>query len=184
MQFSAGNSSQFRRCRIPAKAILWCKSRSKRRLVSRFLSHKRHGNNFGDFGSDCIRAAQSQGRDNRPCDWCAIDAPILCSDIAGQFSSALPLSWPSGRGVVVKRQPKAVGRAAGSVADPTVASYASVGRLLWRSRSEVDDAAGSLEEEMFQLNWERRQGKITPFEIRKGQRQHWISAGSALKRQG
>ena len=114
-----------------------------------------------------------------------IDAPDPLQQYRWPILIGFALVLAVGAWVVMKRQPKAVGATAGSVADPTVSSYApvdSVATSVPAAKSTM--LLEALKEEMFQLELERRQGKITPSEYEKAKAALDQTLDRALKRQG
>jgi len=126
-----------------------------------------------------------QGRDNRPGG--GLGAPIDAPD------PLQPYRWPVligfsvilalGAWVVVKRQPTTAG-ATNVVADPRVPTSSSPpppssGAALPRSAMLLE----ALKEEMFQLELEKRQGKILPAEYEKAKAALDQTLDRALKRQ-
>jgi hypothetical protein len=188
MQFSAGNSSQFQSMQDPGQSDTVVQV-AQQTQAGQSLPFTISGTGTISETSDqtASGAAQSQGRDNRPGG--GLGAPIDAPDPLQRYRWPILIGFAVvlavGAWVVVKRQPKAIGAPAGSVADPTVASYASAGPLaagVPAPRSAM--LLEALKEEMFQLELERRQGKITPSEYEKAKAALDQTLDRALKRQG
>jgi hypothetical protein len=188
MQFSAGNSSQFQSMQDPGQSDTVVQV-AQQTQAGQSLPFTISGTGTISETSDqtASGAAQSQGRDNRPGG--GLGAPIDAPDPLQRYRWPILIGFgvvlALGAWVVVKRQPKAIGAPAGSVADPTVASYASAGPLaagVPAPRSAM--LLEALKEEMFQLELERRQGKITPSEYEKAKAALDQTLDRALKRQG
>jgi hypothetical protein len=183
MQFSAGNSSQFQSMQDPGQSD----------TVVQVAQQTQAGQSlpFTISGTGTISetpdqtasgAAQRQGRDNRPGG--GLGAPIDAPDPLQQYRWPILIGFALvlaiGAWVVMKRQPKAVGTPAGSVADPSVASYTPVAAGPPAAKSTM--LLEALKEEMFQLELERRQGKITPSEYEKAKSALDQTLDRALKR--
>jgi hypothetical protein len=188
MQFSAGNSSQFQSMQDPGQSDTVVQV-AQQTQAGQSLPFTISGTGTISEAPDqtASGAAQSQGRDNRPGG--GLGAPIDAPDPLQQYRWPILIGFALvlavGAWVVMKRQPKAVGAPAGSVADPSVASYVPVGSVaagapVARSTMLLE----ALKEEMFQLELERRQGKITPSEYEKAKAALDQTLDRALKRQG
>ncbi|MFY9561713.1 MAG: carboxypeptidase regulatory-like domain-containing protein [Terriglobales bacterium] len=138
-------------------------------------------------------SAQGQGRDSRPGG--GLGAPIDAPDplqqyswyILGGFAAVLAV----GAWVVMKRQPAQAGvhAASASIPEPHLAPRPSAGVTVAAppmASAPANKAAMLLEalkEEMFQLELERRQGKIAPAEYEKAKAALDQTLDRALKRQ-
>jgi len=132
-------------------------------------------------------AAQGQGRDNRPGG--GLGAPIDAPDPLKQYRWPILIGFALvlavGAWVVMKRQPTTVGAPAAPIADPRLAPPASA--AFPAASAPATKSAMLLEalkEEMFQLELERRQGKIAPAEYEKAKAALDQTLDRALKRQG
>ena len=130
--------------------------------------------------------AQNQARDNRPGGGLGvpIDAPDALQQYRWPILIGFALVLAVGAWVVMKRQPAMVGAAATYV-DPTVPSptlAASVAHAPPVAKSAM--LLEALKEEMFQLEMERRQGKVTPAEYDKAKAALDQTLDRALKRKG
>jgi hypothetical protein len=133
--------------------------------------------------------SQGQGRDNRPGG--GLGAPIDAPDALQQYR------WPilggfavvlaAGAWIVMKRQSASAGVPAAYV-DPTIPSplqaapSPSAATAVPVARSSM--LLEALKEEMFQLELERRQGKVTPAEYESAKAALDQTLDRALKRQG
>ncbi|MBI1739894.1 MAG: carboxypeptidase regulatory-like domain-containing protein [Acidobacteriales bacterium] len=139
-------------------------------------------------------AAQGQGRDNRPGGGLGvpIDAPDPLQQYRWPILIGFALVLAVGAWVVMKRQPAtAVAPAAtASIPDPRLAPRASAAAAVATPPVASAPAAKAsmileaLKEEMFQLELERKQGKITPAEYEKAKAALDQTLDRALKRQG
>jgi len=129
---------------------------------------------------------QGQGRDNRPGG--GLGAPIDAPDPLQQYRWPILIGFALilavGAWVVVKRQPATAGAPAASVAGPRVATHSSTApgapsAPTTRSAMLLE----ALKEELFQLEVERRQGKIAPAEYEKAKAALDQTLDRALKRQ-
>jgi hypothetical protein len=130
---------------------------------------------------------QSQGRDDRPGGGLGvpIDAPDPLQQYRWPILIGFSLVLAVGAWVVVKRQPKTAGVATGSVADPMLAppaSLVSADAAAAPARSTM--LLEALKEEVFQLELERRQGKLTPAQYEEAKAALDKTLDRALKRQG
>jgi hypothetical protein len=188
MQFSAGNSSQFQSMQDPGQSDTIVQV-AQQTQAGQSLPFTISGTGTISETPDqtASGAAQSQGRDNRPGGGLGapIDAPDPLQRYRWPILIGFALVLAVGAWVVMRRQPKAAGGAAVPSADPSVALYPPV----------VSAAAGApvakstmllevLKEEMFQLELERRQGRITPSEYEKAKAALDQTLDRALKRQG
>ena len=135
---------------------------------------------------------QSGGRDNRPGG--GLGAPIDAPDPLQQYRWPILIGFAAvlavGAWVVMKRQPATAGVPSAYV-DPTVPSPQPVALAPTVASIPAATAAPkatllleALKEEMFQLELERRQGKITPAEYEKAKAALDQTLDRALKRQG
>ena len=134
-------------------------------------------------------AQQGQGRDNRPGG--GLGAPIDAPDPLQQYRWPILIGFTLilavGAWVVMKRQPGTVGVPAASIGDPRIPTHsssspASAGSAAPPSRSAM--LLEALKEEMFQLELERRQGKIASAEYDKAKAALDQTLDRALKRLG
>ena len=185
MQFSAANSSQFQSMQDPGQSD----------TVVQVAQQTEAGQSipFTISGTGTISetpdqtasgAAKGQERDNRPGG--GLGAPIDAPDPLQQYRWPILIGFAlvlgGGAWVVMKRQPGTAGAAAGSVADPSVSSYVPAGAAVPAARSAM--LLEALKEEMFQLELERRQGKITPPDSETAKAALDQTLDRALKRQG
>ena len=130
---------------------------------------------------------QAQGRDNRPGGGLGvpIDAPDALQQYRWPILIGFALVLAVGAWVVIKRQPATAGVPAAYV-DPTVPAPpaavpgAAPTAIIPKSAMLLE----ALKEEMFQLELERRQGKITPADYEKAKSALDQTLDRALKRQG
>jgi hypothetical protein len=132
-------------------------------------------------------AQQGQGRDNRPGGGLGapIDAPDPLQKYRWPILIGFTLILAVGAWVVMKRQPGAIGAPAASIGDPRIPTHsspASASSAVAAPRSAM--LLEALKEEMFQLELERRQGKIAPAEYDKAKAALDQTLDRALKRQG
>jgi hypothetical protein len=130
--------------------------------------------------------AQAQGRDNRPGGGLGvpIDAPDPLQQYRWPILIGFALVLAIGAWVVMKRQPTAVGGAAAAIPDPRVALPVSAASAASAPVARSAMLLEALKEEMFQLELERRQGKIEPAEYEKARAALDQTLDRALKRQG
>ena len=191
MQFSAANSSQFQSMQDPGQSD----------TVVQVAQQTQAGQSlpFTISGTGTISespaqvasgaAQQSQGRDNRPGG--GLGAPIDAPDPLQQYRWPILIGFALilavGAWVVMKRQPSTVASPAASIADPRIATYSSSSAGSAVTTAPAAKSAMLLEalkEEMFQLELERRQGKIAPAEYEKAKAALDQTLDRALKRQG
>ena len=192
MQFSAANPSQFQSMQDPSQSD----------TVVQVAQQTQAGQSlaFTISGTGTISespaqvasgAAQGQGqgqsRDNRPGG--GLGAPIDALDPLQQYRWPILIGFALvlavGAWVVMKRQPATVAAPAASIADPRMAphsSSASAAASVPATKSAM--LLEALKEEMFQLELERRQGKIAPTEYEKAKAALDQTLDRALKRQG
>ncbi|PYX30122.1 MAG: hypothetical protein DMG80_13015 [Acidobacteria bacterium] len=129
---------------------------------------------------------QSQARDSRPGG--GLGAPIDAPDPLQQYRWPILIGFAAifavGAWVVMKRQPGAAGVPSTSVPDPRIPTYspaapAPAGAAIARSAMLLE----ALKEEMFQLELEKRQGKLAPAEYEKAKAALDQTLDRALKRQ-
>jgi hypothetical protein len=191
MQFSAANSSQFQPMQDPGSSdtVVQVAQQTK---VGQSLAFTISGT--GTISESPAEAAsgapqgqgQAQGRDNRPGGGLGppTDAPDPLQQYRWPILIGFALVLAAGAWVVMKRQPTTVGTTPASVVDlrgaqpVSAASAASV--PVTRSAMLLE----ALKEEMFQLELERRQGKIEPAEYEKAKAALDQTLDRALKRQG
>jgi hypothetical protein len=188
MQFSAGNSTQFQSMQDPGQSDTVVQV-AQQTQAGQSLPFTISGTGTISETSDqtASGAAQSQGRDSRPGG--GLGAPIDAPDPLQQYRWPILIGFALvlavGAWMVMKRQPKAVGATAGSVADPSMASSATASSVAAGAPvARATMLLEALKEEMFQLELERRQGKITPSEYEKAKAALDQTLDRALKRQG
>jgi hypothetical protein len=130
-------------------------------------------------------AQQGQGRDNRPGGGLGapIDAPDPLQKYRWPILIGFTLILAVGAWVVMKRQPGTVGAPAASIGDPRIPTHSSTASAA-ASPPRSAMLLEALKEEMFQLELERRQGKIAPAEYDKAKAALDQTLDRALKRQG
>jgi hypothetical protein len=128
----------------------------------------------------------SQGRDSRPGG--GLGAPIDAPDPLQQYRWPILVGFTAifavGAWVVMKRKPGTAGVPSTSVPDPRIPTYspaapAPAGAAIPRSAMLLE----ALKEEMFQLELEKRQGKLAPAEYEKAKAALDQTLDRALKRQ-
>src|SRR5258706_6071520 len=188
MQFNAGNSTQFQSMQDPGQSDTVVQE-GQQTEAGQSLPFTISGTGTISETPDqtASGAAKGQGRDNRPGGGLGapFDAPDPLHQNRWPILIGFALVLAVGAWVVMKRQPKAVGATAGSVADPTVSSYAPVGSVATSvPAAKSTMLLEALKEEMFQLELERRQGKITPSEYERAKAALDQTLDRALKRRG
>ena len=196
MQFSAANASQFQPMQDPGQSDTLVQvaqgtqagqslafTISGTGTISESPAQVASGSAQGQGQAQ----SQAQGRDNRPGGGLGvpIDAPDALQQYRWPILIGFALVLAVGAWVVMKRQPATVGTAAAYVGDPTVASAAPAASLA--NAAPATKSAMLLEalkEEMFQLEMERRQGKVTPAEYDKAKAALDQTLDRALKRLG
>ena len=126
-------------------------------------------------------AQQAQGRDNRPGG--GLGAPIDAPDPLQQYRWPILIGFALilavGAWVVMKRQPSTGAAPAASIADPRIPTHSAASFVPSTKSAMLLEA---LKEEMFQLELERRQGKIAPAEYEKAKAALDQTLDRALKR--
>lgn len=187
MQFSAGNSSQFQPMQDPGQSDTVVQV-AQQTQVGQSLPFTISGTGtISETPAETASgAAQSQGRDNRPGG--GLGAPIDAPDPLQQYRWPILVGFAvvlaAGALVVMKRQPKTVGPPAGYGTDPSVTSPAVASAVTGIPVSRSTMLLEALKEEMFQLELERRQGKLTYTEYEKAKDALDQTLDRALKRQG
>src|SRR6266849_3625597 len=187
MQFSAANPSQFQSMQDPGQSD----------TVVQVAQQTQAGQSlpFTISGTGAISetpdqtasgSAKSQGRDNRPGG--GLGAPIDAPDPLQQYRWPILIGFALilavGAWVVMKRQPATVAAPTASIADPRIPTHsaaAPAAPFVPSTRSAM--LLEALKEEMFQLELERRQGKIAPAEYEKAKAALDQTLDRALKRQ-
>jgi hypothetical protein len=188
MQFSAANPSQFQSMQDPGQSD----------TVVQVAQQTQAGQSlpFTISGTGTISespaqvasgaAQQGQGRDNRPGG--GLGAPIDAPDPLQQYRWPILIGFALvlavGAWVVMKRQPSTAAAPAASIADPRIPTHsaaASAAPFVPSTKSAM--LLEALKEEMFQLELERRQGKIAPAEYEKAKAALDQTLDRALKRQ-
>ena len=187
MQFSAANPSQFQSMQDPGQSD----------TIVQVAQQTQAGQSlpFTISGTGTISespaqvasgaAQQGQGRDNRPGG--GLGAPIDAPDPLEQYRWPILIGFALilavGAWVVMKRQPSTAAAPAASIADPRIPTHsaaASAATSVPAAKSAM--LLEALKEEMFQLELERRQGKITPAEYEKAKAALDQTLDRALKR--
>ncbi len=187
MQFSAANSSQFQSMQDPGQSD----------TIVQVAQQTQAGQSlpFTISGTGTISespaqvasgaAQQGQGRDNRPGG--GLGAPIDAPDPLQQYRWPILIGFALilavGAWVVMKRQPATVAAPTASIADPRIPTHsaaAPAAPFVPSTRSAM--LLEALKEEMFQLELERRQGKIAPAEYEKAKAALDQTLDRALKR--
>ncbi len=196
MQFAAANPPQFQSMQDPSQ------SDSVVQVAQQTQAGQSLGFTLSGTGTiseapeqTASSSAQSQGRDNRPGG--GLGAPIDAPDALQQYSwyilGGFAIVLAGGAWVVMKRKPAAEGlpgamvsggqSAASSLAGPFVAPSASSSVPAARGAANSNGLLEALKEEMFQLELDRRQGKIAPAEYRSAKAALDRTLDRALKRQ-
>ncbi len=186
MQFSAANSSQFQSMQDPGQSD----------TIVQVAQQTQAGQSlpFTISGTGTISespaqvasgaAQQGQGRDNRPGG--GLGAPIDAPDPLQQYRWPILIGFALilavGALVVMKRQPATVAGPAAPIADPRVALHSSAVSATSTPAAKSAMLLEALKEEMFQLELERRQGKIAPAEYEKAKAALDQTLDRALKR--
>ncbi len=186
MQFSAANSSQFQSMQDPGQSD----------TIVQVAQQTQAGQSlpFTISGTGTISespaqvasgaAQQGQGRDNRPGG--GLGAPIDAPDPLQQYRWPILIGFALilavGAWVVMKRQPATVAAPTASIADPRVALHSSAVSATSTPAAKSAMLLEALKEEMFQLELERRQGKIAPAEYEKAKAALDQTLDRALKR--
>jgi len=191
MQFSAANASQFQSMQDPGSSdtVVQVAQQTKagQSLVFTVSGTGTISESPSQVASGTAQGqgeGPAQGRDNRPGGGLGvpIDAPDPLQQYRWPILIGFALVLAVGAWVVMKRQSATAGVPAAYVPDPTVpsgAARASGGVAAPRSTMLLE----ALKEEMFQLELERRQGKITPAEYEKAKAALDQTLDRALKRQ-
>jgi len=191
MQFSAANASQFQSMQDPGSSdtVVQVAQQTKagQSLVFTVSGTGTISESPSQVASGTAQGQSegpAQGRDNRPGGGLGvpIDAPDPLQQYRWPILIGFALVLAVGAWVVMKRQSATAGVPAAYVPDPTVpsgAARASGGVAAPRSTMLLE----ALKEEMFQLELERRQGKITPAEYEKAKAALDQTLDRALKRQ-
>jgi hypothetical protein len=183
MQFSAANPSQFQSMQDPSQSD----------TVVQVAQQTQAGQSlpFTISGTGTISespaqvasgaAQQGRGRDNRPGG--GLGAPIDAPDPLQQYRWPILIGFALilavGAWVVMKRQPATVAAPAASIADPRIPAHSAAPFVPSTKSAMLLEA---LKEEMFQLELERRQGKIAPAEYEKAKAALDQTLDRALKR--
>jgi len=188
MQFSASSPSQFQSMQDPSQSD----------TVVQVAQHTNAGqslpftiNGTGTISESPAQVAsgaaqQSQGRDNRPGG--GLGAPIDAPDPLQQYRWPILIGFALilavGAWMVMKRQPATAAAPAASTADPRIATHPAAAPAATSAPAKSTMLLEALKEEMFQLELERRQGKIAPAEYEKAKAALDQTLDRALKRQG
>jgi hypothetical protein len=187
MQFSAANPSQFQPMQDPGQSD----------TVVQVAQQTQAGQSlpFTISGTGTISetpdqtasgSAKSQARDNRPGG--GLGAPIDAPDPLQQYRWPILIGFALilavGAWVVMKRQPATIAAPAASIADPRVPTHSAAAPAAFAPSTKSAMLLEALKEEMFQLELERRQGKIAPSEYEKAKAALDQTLDRALKRQG
>jgi hypothetical protein len=186
MQFSAANPSQFQSMQDPGQSD----------TIVQVAQQTQAGQSlpFTISGTGTISespaqvasgaAQQGQGRDNRPGG--GLGAPIDAPDPLQQYRWPILIGFALilavGAWVVMKRQPSTAAGPAASITDPRVAPHSSAVSATSTPAAKSAMLLEALKEEMFQLELERRQGKIAPAEYEKAKAALDQTLDRALKR--
>jgi hypothetical protein len=188
MQFSAANPSQFQSMQDPGQSD----------TIVQVAQQTQAGQSlpFTISGTGTISespaqvasgaAQQGQGRDNRPGG--GLGAPIDAPDPLQQYRWPILIGFALvlavGAWVVMKRQPATVPAPAASIADPRIPTpFAAAPTAPFVPSTKSAMLLEALKEEMFQLELERRQGKIAPADYEKAKAALDQTLDRALKRQ-
>jgi len=192
MKFAAANPSQFQSMQDPGQSDSVVQV-AQQTQAGQSLGFTISGSGTISESSTQVAsgATQNQGRDNRPGGGLGvpIDAPDPLQQYRWPILIGFALVLAVGAWVVMKRQSSAVAAptAAASVPHtPPRASAAVVAPALPVAVNPNKSAMllEGLKEEMFHLELERRQGKITPAEYEKAKAALDQTLDRALKRQG
>jgi hypothetical protein len=198
MQFSASNASQFQPMQDPgssdtvvqvAQQIAAGQSLVFTISGTGTIPESQEQVASGSSQSQGQGQGQAQGRDNRPGGGLGvpIDAPDALQQYRWPILIGFALVLAAGGWVVLKRQPATAGVPGAHVPDPFVpspVSTASVSGATAAPTARSSMLLEALKEELFQLEVERRQGKVTPDEYEKAKAALDQTLDRALKRQG
>lgn len=190
MQFSAANPSQFQSIQDPSQGDTVVQV-AQQTLAGQSLAFTISGT--GTISESPAQVAsgaaqgqgQGQGRDNRPGGGLGvpIDAPDALQKYRWPILGGFAIVLAVGAWVVMKRQPATVAVPAASIADPRRAPPASAAPVASTPATRSAVLLEALKEEMFQLELDRRQGKITPPEYESAKAALDRTLDRALKRQ-
>jgi hypothetical protein len=197
MQFSAANSSQFQSMQDPSSSDTVVQVAQQTQAGQSLVFTISGTGTISESPSQVASGAaqgqgQAGGRDNRPGGGLGvpIDAPDALQQYRWYILGGFALVLAVGAWVVMKRQPATAGVPAAYAPDPTLptalpstaplAAVVSAGVAPPKSTLLLE----ALKEEMFQLELERRQGKITPAEYEKAKAALDQTLDRAVKRQG
>jgi hypothetical protein len=197
MQFTAANPSQFQSMQDPSQGDTVVQV-AQQTLAGQPLAFTISGTGTISESSSQVAsgAAQGQGRDNRPGGGLGvpIDAPDPLQQYRWPILIGFALVLAVGAWVVMKRQPATAAApsaaATPSALEPHVAPRASAAAAVVAPPVASAPAAKTsmileaLKEEMFQLELERKQGKITSADYEKAKAALDQTLDRALKRQG
>lgn len=197
MQFTAANPSQFQSMQDPSQGDTVVQV-AQQTQAGQSLGFTVSGTGTISESSSQVAsgAAQGQGRDNRPGGGLGvpIDAPDPLQQYRWPILIGFALILAVGAWVVMKRQPATAAASAAaatpSALEPHVAPRASAAAAVATPPVASAPAAKAsmileaLKEEMFQLELERKQGKIAPAEYEKAKAALDQTLDRALKRQG
>jgi hypothetical protein len=185
MQFSASNPSQFQSMQDPSQSDTVVQVAQKTQAGQSLAFTISGTGTISESPAQVASGAaqQGQGRDNRPGGGLGapIDAPDPLQKYRWPILIGFALVLAVGAWVVKKRQPATVGAPAASIADPRLAMHSSAATAPATRSAMLLEA---LKEELFQLELERRQGKIAPAEYEKAKAALDQTLDRALKRQG
>jgi hypothetical protein len=187
MQFSAANPSQFQSMQDPGQSD----------TIVQVAQQTQAGQSlpFTISGTGTISespaqvasgaAQQGQGRDNRPGG--GLGAPIDAPDPLQQYRWPILIGFALilavGAWVVMKRQPSTGAVPAASIADPRIPTHSAAAPAApFAPSTKSAMLLEALKEEMFQLELERRQGKIAPAEYERAKAALDQTLDRALKR--
>jgi hypothetical protein len=197
MQFTAANPSQFQSMQDPSQGDTVVQV-AQQTQAGQSLGFTVSGTGTIAESSSQVAsgAAQGQGRDNRPGGGLGvpIDAPDPLQQYRWPILIGFALILAVGAWVVMKRQPATAAASAAAAApsalEPHVAPRVSAAAAVATPPVASAPAAKAsmileaLKEEMFQLELERKQGKITPTEYEKAKAALDQTLDRALRRQG
>jgi hypothetical protein len=194
MQFTAANPAQFQSMQDPGQSDSMVQVAQQTQAGQSLAFTVSGTGTISDSPAQVASgAAQSQGRDNRPGGGLGvpIDAPDPLQQYRWPILIGFALVLAVGAWVVMKRKPAIAGAPGIAVPEPySPAPRASAAAAVAAPPIAAGPAAKSsmlleaLKEEMFQLELERRQGKITPAEYEKHKAALDQTLDRALKRQG
>ena len=187
MQFSVANPSQFQSMQDPGQSDTIVQVAQQTQAGQSLPFTISGTGTISESPAQVASGAAQQGqrRDNRPGG--GLGAPIDAPDPLQQYRWPILIGFALilavGAWVVMKRQPSTAAAPAASIADPRIPTHsaaASAATSVPAAKSAM--LLEALKEEMFQLELERRQGKITPAEYEKAKAALDQTLDRALKR--